>query len=372
MLKTKNSRIMAIVLIAAALVAVVIVGFTVNSSERKLKKQLDLAQQYMDEMNYEQAVAAYLVAIEIDENCEEAYIGAANAYLGLDDMEGAISILEKGYDTTQGADIKKLLDELNEKVLQEEKAQKIADDTENTDLSASEQNNEQQSNNANIKKDGNKNDVYSGEYDESKLEYLTDTDWFVTQVIDDGCIVLQYPAKGDLPLLFINADGDIIYEGLTDSFYGESYITEYEGKPAIVDLRMEDFESNNFTRTLLDMKGNVIKEESLTLEDDSWNEVLYDVFPYVDSAEPSERLSVENTEDGVYVYDAQGNQIACFLDANEEGAEVGDWYQEYPICGEIKGEYLIISQIVAAQQTEEDEYAEEAYESIQTYIYKIK
>lgn len=83
-----------------------------QSSDNRLKQNLELGNKYLLEANYDQAVTAFLEAIEIDSKCVDAYIGAAEAYRGLGNIDEAIGILQKGYDTTGSDTIFKLLNEL--------------------------------------------------------------------------------------------------------------------------------------------------------------------------------------------------------------------------------------------------------------------
>lgn len=61
---------------------------------------------------YDAAATSFKIAIEIDPLRPEAYIGAAQAYIALDDAERAKAILEKGYEETLSEDIKLALEEL--------------------------------------------------------------------------------------------------------------------------------------------------------------------------------------------------------------------------------------------------------------------
>jgi len=54
----------------------------------------------LEEGNYEEAIIAFTAAIEIDPKRAEAYLGAADAYLGLEDVENAREILQKGLEQT--------------------------------------------------------------------------------------------------------------------------------------------------------------------------------------------------------------------------------------------------------------------------------
>lgn len=62
--------------------------------------------------SYQPAATAFKIAIEIDSSRSEAYIGAAKAYIGLEDVERAKAILEKGYEETLSEDIRLALEEL--------------------------------------------------------------------------------------------------------------------------------------------------------------------------------------------------------------------------------------------------------------------
>lgn len=72
-----------------------------NSPNNRITRQLDLGQKYLEEQNYEQAIFAFNEAITMDPMCVEAYLGLADAYVGLDDLESALSVLNCGYELTQ-------------------------------------------------------------------------------------------------------------------------------------------------------------------------------------------------------------------------------------------------------------------------------
>ncbi|MCM1217670.1 MAG: tetratricopeptide repeat protein [Lachnospiraceae bacterium] len=83
-----------------------------NTPANRLKRQFDLGNRYLEEMNYEQAVIAFESAIEIDPISVDAYLGLAEAYVGKDDYESAIDALQRGYELTGDEEIKIRLDEL--------------------------------------------------------------------------------------------------------------------------------------------------------------------------------------------------------------------------------------------------------------------
>ena len=78
--KTKRTRI--IVGVIAALVILVVIGMVAfsNFPSQKIKKQLDLGQKYLTELKYEQAVAAFKEALDIDPNNEDAIAGITKTY----------------------------------------------------------------------------------------------------------------------------------------------------------------------------------------------------------------------------------------------------------------------------------------------------
>ena len=115
-----NKVLMGGIIAAVILVLAAGIGFGIyNSPSNRLSRQLDLGQKYLEEMDYEQAKIAFEEAIAIDPKCAEAYLGAAGAYAGLEDYEGAAAILQKGYEQTGDESLKMQLEEYEEKLEQE-------------------------------------------------------------------------------------------------------------------------------------------------------------------------------------------------------------------------------------------------------------
>ncbi|MGN0325722.1 MAG: DUF6273 domain-containing protein [Lachnospiraceae bacterium] len=93
----KSFRIVIIIVILALVIIGGIIYYLTNASPMaRLRKQLDLGNQYLEEMQYEQAIAAFENAISIDPKNEDAYLGLAEAYLGLGDYESTIEVLDEG------------------------------------------------------------------------------------------------------------------------------------------------------------------------------------------------------------------------------------------------------------------------------------
>ena len=130
-LRRQSERILSIVIIALAILVVIAVAagaiILVGGSGRKLKKQLSVANSYMDDEEYKKAVAEFKKAIEIDEKCVEAYMGIAEAYTELaeeaDDTEDAvgyyekaIKYLKKGYKATDNDDFNDEIESIEKKI----------------------------------------------------------------------------------------------------------------------------------------------------------------------------------------------------------------------------------------------------------------
>lgn len=100
--KKRNTPILiAIAIVILALIVTCVVLFVKsNSPEKRLQTQLDLGSRYLEELDYEQAIAAYEMALEIDPMNVEAYSGLAEAYLGTGDEDKAIDTLLTGMDRT--------------------------------------------------------------------------------------------------------------------------------------------------------------------------------------------------------------------------------------------------------------------------------
>ena len=65
------------------------------------QEQYNLGMRYLNEGNYQEAIIAFEAAIKIDPKRPEAYLGAAEAYVGLGDTDAARKILEQGFQATR-------------------------------------------------------------------------------------------------------------------------------------------------------------------------------------------------------------------------------------------------------------------------------
>lgn len=83
-LKTMQKKKMAVVLLLAAAAVMVVLFLTIGSSGKRLERQLALGQKYLDAADYEQAIAAFQKAIDLNPESPDAYLGLAGAYRATD------------------------------------------------------------------------------------------------------------------------------------------------------------------------------------------------------------------------------------------------------------------------------------------------
>lgn len=130
--KIRIGIIAAGLVLVVAIVAVVIV--TVGGSASAYNSHMELAQQYLDELQYEQAIAEYKAAIEIEPKNEEAYLALADIYVQLGDYEAALAILNQGLGETGDKKLVAVLEKIQDQHVeirkQEEQAEKEVESTE--------------------------------------------------------------------------------------------------------------------------------------------------------------------------------------------------------------------------------------------------
>ncbi len=88
-----------IIITVAVVILAIIAGMTLymtQAGEGGIEKKLELANQYITEEKYEEAILAFQEIINIDENNVEARVGLARAYTGLGDYDKAEEVLRRG------------------------------------------------------------------------------------------------------------------------------------------------------------------------------------------------------------------------------------------------------------------------------------
>ena len=138
-MSTKKKIITFIIGVEAVIIAIVIIFlFYINSDTVKVNRQLELAQRYLLEEDYEQAIATFQIVIEIDPRNVDAYIGLAEAYVSADELGNAVKTLEKAAEWTDSEEILAMLEQHTTAIAQRElAAQKAAEAAQAAALAAS-------------------------------------------------------------------------------------------------------------------------------------------------------------------------------------------------------------------------------------------
>lgn len=111
--KKSKKPIIFMAIIAVLVIAVIAIIFVIRGNGKSGTSDLsriELGNKYLDEFNYEMAIATFEEAIEIDPMSVEAYVGLAYAYIGMNDFESALEWAEKGYEMTGDQSLKNMID----------------------------------------------------------------------------------------------------------------------------------------------------------------------------------------------------------------------------------------------------------------------
>lgn len=108
--ESKNKLNKTLLLIVALILGIVLIALLVifvpkAAKAKSVEKQLSLGEKYIDELDYEQAIASYLAVIEIDPKNEDAYLALADIYMEMGEYEKAEEILEQAEEEILSKDI---------------------------------------------------------------------------------------------------------------------------------------------------------------------------------------------------------------------------------------------------------------------------
>ena len=118
----KRWRVAAAILLTFCVLGVLLAGVGRLVSRYRYQRQLSLGDRYLQEMEYEEAAAAYERAIRIDPKQEDAYLKAAQARLEMGEGEEAVSLVETALEAVGKEKFDSLQEEV-EKIRKEAAAQ---------------------------------------------------------------------------------------------------------------------------------------------------------------------------------------------------------------------------------------------------------
>ncbi len=130
-MKKEKSKIIIIGLSLAIIMVIALISYLLfmNSKDQRVKRQLSVGEKYLEEMNYENAILAYNLVLEIDPMSEDAYLGLADAYIGLQDYAMAFETANLGLSKIgKSRDLTSILSIIEEKRNKEDQNEKETKD----------------------------------------------------------------------------------------------------------------------------------------------------------------------------------------------------------------------------------------------------
>lgn len=188
--RKKSVRIVLAVIVIV--VAVGVIGISAQSSHKRrdYNSHVDAAKKYLIELDYEQAIVEYTLALEIEPNSKEimdalekTYLTYAETYEEIEEYERAIEILERGYAQTNRESLRERMEELIDLQVQKEEEEKerlLAEEAaEKQRLSEEEKEKQRQQekveNEEDTKEESNTEEEADGEDREADTEETTDS-----------------------------------------------------------------------------------------------------------------------------------------------------------------------------------------------------
>lgn len=107
---------------AAFCITAVCVFIVTDSGQRRLNLLLDMGDKYLSELDYEPTVATYQAAIAIDLKCENVYLGLADIYVAMGDLDAALEILKTGHELPASGSIAATMNEINAFLVQNQES----------------------------------------------------------------------------------------------------------------------------------------------------------------------------------------------------------------------------------------------------------
>ena len=244
--KVISGKWFAIIGILAVAVIGIIYGMAINNSpESRVSRQLELGQKYLEEQNYEQAIAAFEEVIAIDPKNVEAYLGAADAYIAIGDINMALSILQTGYEETADERIQEKIRSLENAIAQEMESETVnsnaeglvqetiveEDTAEATSIEEStEESTETESEESEAGSEGETEQKAAGETEESNEAETKTTGFVITEEEFQYRVMFNLPV--DLPAVDDEFSRELV-AAIDSILAGQGRVKEYSGPDMI-------------------------------------------------------------------------------------------------------------------------------------------
>ncbi len=109
--KKKHTPIIIVAILVVGVVAALLIGLVARGGgSRGLQGRLDLGNKYLDELEYERALASFEAALNIDPMNVDAYLGIVEVYIRTNEFKKALEIAKEGYEATGDERLKEKID----------------------------------------------------------------------------------------------------------------------------------------------------------------------------------------------------------------------------------------------------------------------
>lgn len=247
---------------------------------QKLQEQLDLGAKYLEEMNYDQTLAAFHAALEMESKNADAYLGIVEVYIRTSEFDTALEYAGEGFEVTGDERLKEKIDMI-----------------ESGDIFAS--------NGWRMKMtgyDGDGNLVFWHEYTYNLQGRKASVAMYNAQGVQEQYLELAYDEEGRTLISYSygTQGGDItkkVYE-----YNGNNYrVTSYEGTSD---------EVRSYSEVETDADGKILKE---TIYDEDGNAQDTEVYKYNEDGQVVRReyYDSDNELTGYYIhtYDEDGKRL---------------------------------------------------------------
>ena len=117
----KKQIIVSFIVILALILCIPL--FASSSGSIRTRRKLNLGNQYLDELKYEEALALFQEVINIDPKNVDAYLGVVETYIRQNDFETGLNYARMGYENTGDERLQKQIEMIENRPMQEAKAE---------------------------------------------------------------------------------------------------------------------------------------------------------------------------------------------------------------------------------------------------------
>lgn len=123
---TRRNLILIIIALAITIVTLfAIIAFLVFGTSARVRRKITMAENYLEEFDYEQAESVYQDVLRIDSKNVEAYLGLIEIYTAQEDYDSALECAKEGYEESRDKRLKKLKEKIKEEMEETKESEEI-------------------------------------------------------------------------------------------------------------------------------------------------------------------------------------------------------------------------------------------------------